>query len=116
MRNRVEVGEELQGPYGKFYRKEKSYTDTFKYYLPYPNNLPDASDPTALEATRAVFDAMTRAGDPLDGAILFVNREEWKKSGRNDAVKWVEWTPVRHPTPGPGTPDSPPIYGLYFYK
>jgi hypothetical protein len=118
MRNRIEVGEELQGPYGTFYRKEPNYTATFQYYDPYTiGPLPDTPDPTVLEPMRRVFDAPNRDADPLDGAIFFLSLEAYDASGRSreEAVQIVEWVPVRAPTPGPGTPEPRP-YGLVFFK
>lgn len=67
---------------------------------------------------RGVFDAMNRDGDPLQGAIFFLSLEAYQASGRTatEAVLTVKWTPLLYPTPGPGTPESPPEYGLVFFK
>jgi len=119
MRNRVEVGEELDYPTGTYYRKESKYNpDVFNHYDPFTvGPLPDVPDPIALEAVHSAFDA-PRDSDPLDGAIFFLRRREYIASGRtkDQAVQWVEWTSITYPTPGPGTTDPPPVHGLVFFQ
>jgi len=52
----------------------------------------------------------------VDGVIFFLSREHYLASGKTSYTKWIEWTPINNPTPSPGTPSTPPVYGLVFYR
>ncbi len=98
MRNRLEIGYEHPDP-NLPRTTVPHYTDTFttSNYNVYPKDIPATPDPIALEATRAVFDAPNRDGDPTLGSIYVINRQYYLrlKSGNSNLKPEysVEWTP-----------------------
>ncbi|MCP4529086.1 MAG: RHS repeat-associated core domain-containing protein [Aestuariibacter sp.] len=116
MRNRIEIGEELEGTYETYYgNKKSSYTEAFYGYTPYAlEEIPDTPDPIVLSVVEGVFLNTNRndprTGDPTDGVIFVINRDLYLQklaTLTEDPVHRVEWTPDK--------PDADKL-GVYFFK